>query len=128
MLRGRRDVRHHATSAMVGPLHSGFPPLAPVLLRKTRPANGLWTKPGNSQGILASLRCSCSLRTAGAHSGGVLVQPAKPKGRFTMAQRCRQFQLGATLAFARCAMHSAKRPCLAAKRKLSIILCLVHKT
>jgi hypothetical protein len=78
----------------------GFHLATPALLRKARPANGLWTKPGNSQGILTSLadahslRCSCSLRTAGAHSGGrrphsirVLVQPAKPKDRFTMAQR-----------------------------------------
>jgi hypothetical protein len=49
----------------------GFHPKAPALLRKARPANGLWAKPGNSQGILASLRCSCSLRTAGARYGGL---------------------------------------------------------
>ena len=36
--------------------------------------------------------------------------PAKPKRRFTMVQRCRQFQLGASFAIARCAMRTANRP------------------
>jgi hypothetical protein len=98
-IRPSRNKRHGGSSPLLG-----FHPATPVLLRKTRPANGLWAKPGNSQGILASLRCSCSLRTAGAHSGGrrphsirVLVQPAKPKDRFTMAQRCIQFRAGLRL-------------------------------
>jgi hypothetical protein len=40
----------------------GIHPATPVLLRKTRPANGLWAKPGNSQGSslrsLALTRCA----------------------------------------------------------------------
>jgi hypothetical protein len=33
--------------------------------------DGFLAKPGNSQGILTSLRCSCSLRAAGVRSGGL---------------------------------------------------------
>jgi hypothetical protein len=69
----------NTTSAMVGPLRSGFPPLATVLVRKTRPANGLWAKPGNSQG--SSLR-SLALTRCGllfiAHCGRSLRGPEAP--------------------------------------------------
>jgi hypothetical protein len=56
----------------------GIHPATPALLRKARPANGLWAKPGNSQGSslrsLALTRCGapvhCALRALIPGAGG----------------------------------------------------------
>ena len=67
------NKRHGGSSTLWG-----FHPKASVLLRKTRPANGLWAKPGNSQGSslrsLALTRCGapvhCALRALIPGAGG----------------------------------------------------------
>jgi hypothetical protein len=118
----------HITSAMVGPLRFGVstPKLQPCFARP-----GPQTAFGLSRAIhraphfvrwrslvavlLFIAHCGRSFRGLTPHSIHVLVQPAKPKDRFTMAQRYVQYGGGATLAFARCAILNRQPSRLAGK-------------